>query len=147
MPLKAGNDSPRHLKGTTIFYPAEATSDSTELRRSVFWIHLRQEIYNAYIHQRSVRTDFSTRDIESYTEDTGDDMWFKKILVIAAFVSKWAFDEDANTIGWRKLCQDVDEWEDKRPSTFDPVYFRRREPREGRYFPEVCYVTDEHGMP
>lgn len=38
----------------------------------------------------------------------------------------------------------VDTWESKRPASFDPIYFRTQDPQNGRYFPEVCYVTDEH---
>ena len=138
-----GNDSTRHLKGTSIFFPAQKTSGSSELRRAIFWIHLEQEIYNACIHQRSVRTDFSLYDIESYKEDTGDDMWYHKILNVAAFVSKWAFGEDLSQNRWRELCQMVDDWEEARPPSFDPVHFRHRDPQKGKFFPEICYVTDE----
>ena len=143
MDFLAGNDSIRHIKGTSIFFPAEGTGQSSQLRRAVFWIHLDQEIYNSYIHQRSVRTDFSLRDIESYTEDEGDDMWVHKIMYIAAFVSKWAFGEDSSKSRWRELCQMVDDWQEKRPSSFDPVYFHNRDPQQKRFFPEICYVTDE----
>ena len=141
----AGNDSPRHVKGTSVFFPAEAITESSQLRRAVFWIHLEQEIYNAYSHQRSVRTDYSLRDIESYSEDDADEnMWFKKILYIAAFVSKWAFgEENSSRVQWRDLCQTLDYWEDNRPASFDPVFIRHRDPQDGRLFPEVCYITDE----
>ena len=139
----AGHDSIRHLKGTSLFFPAEERGESSQLRQAVFWIHLDQEIYNAYIHQRSVRTDFSLRDIESYTEDKGDDMWVHKILYITAFVSKWAFGEDPSQSRWRELCRMVDDWEEKRPLSFDALYFRNRNPQQGRFFAEVCYATDE----
>ena len=64
-------------------------------------------------------------------------------MYITAFVSKWAFGEDSSQNRWRELCQMVKEWQDERPSTFDPVYFRNRDPENGRFFPEICYATDE----
>lgn len=140
----AGNDLPRHLKGTSIFFPKEAFHSPSQLRKAVFWLHLRQEIYNAYLYQRSVVTDLSNCDFESENESGDDDSWFHQTLYIAALVSNWAFGEEASRARWYKLCKMLDAWESKRPTSFDPIYIRTRDPQNGRYFPEVCYVTDEH---
>ena len=140
----AGNDLPRHLKGTSIFFPAETTRSSSELRRAVFWLHLRQEIYNAYLYQRGVITDLSNCSFESENESGNDDMWFHQTLLIAAMVSKWAFGEEASHARWYELSKMVDVWESRRPTSFEPIYFRAADPPNGRYFPEVCFVTDEH---
>lgn len=140
----AGNDLPRHLKGTSIFFPAEAIYNSSPLRRAVFWLHLRQEIYNAYLYQRSVITDLSNCNFESEDESGNEDMWFHQTLYLAASVSKWAFGEETSHARWHELCKMVDVWEGRRPSSFDPIYFHARDPPTGKYFPEICYVTDEH---
>lgn len=142
--LLAGNDLPRHLKGTSIFFSAKAICNASQLRRAVFWLHLRQEIYNAFLYQRSVITDLSNGNFEFDNESESDDVWFHKTLYIAAQVSKWAFGEEASHARWDELSKMVDDWERRRPTSFDPVYFRTRDPQNGRYFPEVCYVTDEH---
>lgn len=141
--LLAGNDLPRHLKGTSIFFPTEVMSNWSQLRRAVFWLHLRQEIYNAYLYQRSVITDLSYCEIEP-DSNADDDVWFHQTLYIAALVTKWAFGEEASYAEWYGLCKMLDVWEDTRPSTFDPIYFRTRDAKTGRFFPEVCYATDEH---
>lgn len=140
----AGNDLPRHLKGASIFFPPEAMQNSSQLRRAVFWLHLRQEIYNAYLYQRSVVTDLSNCRFDTEDELGDDDMWFHQMLYIAAQVSKWAFGKEASRGGWYELCKVVDEWESGRPTSFDPIYFCTQDPLNGRYFPEVCYATDEH---
>lgn len=140
----AGNDLPRHLKGTAVFLSAKAIHNASPLRRAVFWLHLRQEIYNAYLYQRSVITDLSSCNFESENEFENDDMWFHQTLYIVALVSKWAFGEEASRARWYELCKMVDVWESRRPASFDPIYFRTRDPSNGRYFPELCYVTDEH---
>ena len=140
----AGNDLPRHLKGTSIFFHSEATYNSSQLRRAVFWLHLRQEIYNAFLYQRSVITDLNNCNFEFENESENDDMWFHQTLYIAALVSKWAFGEETSHARWYELCKMMDVWESRRPTSFDPIYFRTLDPTNGRYFPEVCYATDEH---
>ena len=139
-----GTDLPRHLKGTSIFFPAEAMCNSSRLRRAIFWVHLRQEIYNAFLYQRSVVTDLTNCDLESENEYWDDNMWFHRTLYIAAEVTKWAFGEETSHARWYELCTMLDAWETTRPSSFDPIYFRERDAENGRYFPEVCYATDEH---
>ena len=141
----AGSDSPRHLNGTSLFFPPQPYTQSSPLRQAVFWIHLSQEIYNAYSHQRSVRTDFSPHDIDSFIEDTSssEDMWYHRILHIAAHVSKWAFSDELTHLRWRELRQMISDWEHDRPASFSPIFNRERDPQARRYFPEVCYTTHE----
>ena len=139
-----GTDLPRHLKGTSVFFPAEAMCNSSRLRRAIFWVHLRQEIYNAFLYQRSVVTDLSNCEPESEDDSSDDNVWFHRTLYIAAEVTKWAFGEEASHARWNELCKMLDVWESTRPASFDSIYFRARDAENGRYFPEVCYATDEH---
>ena len=37
----------------------------------------------------------------------------------------------------------LSEWESERPASFIPVYIRSSDSLAGRYFPEVCYLTNE----
>lgn len=140
----AGNDLTRHLKGTSIFFPGAAWLNTSDLRRAVFWLHLRQEIYNAYLYQRSVDTDLSNCTFESGHESGSDDIWFHRTLYIAAEVTKWAFGGEASLSRWHELRSMLNIWETSRPATFDTIYFRARHPKGGRFFPEACYITDEH---
>lgn len=140
----AGNDLPTHLEGTSKFFPKEALCDSTRLRRAVFWLHLRQEIYNALLYQRGVITDLSNCNLDFEAESVDDDTWFHQTLYIAAEVSVWAFGDDASYARWCELTEMVEMWESRRASSFDPIYFCLQDPESGRYFPEIGYVTDEH---
>ena len=117
---------------------------STPLRGAVFWLHLRQEIYNAYLYQRSVDTDLSNCTFDSENESDDDGMWFHQTLYIAAQVTKWAFGEDISHARWYELRNMLDRWEASRPASFDPIHFRPKDPHNDRFFPEVCYITDEH---
>ena len=110
----------------------------------MFWLHLRQEVYNALLYQRSVTTDLSNCDFESGYDSGSDEMWFHQTLYIAALVSKWTFGEEVSHARWHELCNMLEVWESRRPGSFDPIYVRPRDPSNGSYFPEICYVTDEH---
>lgn len=89
-------------------------------------------------------TDLSNCNFEPDKESGDDDVWFHHTLYISAQVTKWAFGEEASHARWYELCKMVDVWESRHPTSFDPIHFRTRDPQNGRYFPEVCYVTDEH---
>ena len=133
----AGDDLPRHLKGTSMFFPNDALSNPNPLRRAVFWLHLRQELYNAYLYQRSVATDLSGYDFDVEDQSAGDDSWFHHTLYIAAQVSKWAFGDDVSYTRWCELRIMVEEWESKHPPSFNPLYYRAQDPLQGRFFPEI----------
>ena len=141
----AGIDPSRHLKGTSIFFSAATINNASPIRKAVFWLHLRQEIYNAYLQQRGVITDLSNcKFITDDDSENSDDMWFHQTLYISALVTQWAFGEKTSNARWHELCAMVETWETKRPSSFNQIYFRPRDAQKGRYFPELCYTTDEH---
>lgn len=130
---------------TSAFLPACGGRDSSELRRAVFWLYLRQEIYSACSQQRTVRAD-----LESYTFDSLDtslsvDLWLHKALWICAQTLQWAYGDEPTPARWRELCQLLEEWPNTRPSSFDPLYFKPRDPTRNLWFPEVTFATDEHG--
>ena len=137
---------PRHLKGTSIFLPKTVTGQSSQLRRAVYWLHLRQDIYNAFWCQRSIITDLSQCDFESGNESNSqsDNRWFHQTLYIAAKVLLWVYGEDASRAQWYELCKMADDWHRERPSSFEPIYFKARDLRKRRYFPQICYILDEH---
>ena len=118
--------------------------NSSPLRRAVFWVHLRQEVYNAYLYQRCVITDLSKYVFDPDADSNDDDIWFHQTLYIAAETTKWAFGEETSQARRDELHEMMDVWETRRPSSFDPIYFRSRDPGHFTFFPEIVYVTDEH---
>ena len=38
----------------------------------------------------------------------------------------------------------LERWESSRPASFDSIHFGTQDLQNGRFFPEVCYITDEH---
>ena len=142
----AAADSRRHLLATSVVLPSQGICLSSRLRRAVFWVHLRQEIYIACVEQSTVQANLDICTSESSLESSDDDAeWVHRALWICAQVLQWAFGSESTHGKWLELRKLVLDWEKRRPSGFDPVLFRPRDPIKGCWFPEICHVTDEHG--
>ncbi|CAF9925192.1 MAG: hypothetical protein ALECFALPRED_003083 [Alectoria fallacina] len=142
--IDIGGDSVRHIMATSAFLPACGGRLSSPLRRAVFWLHLRAEIYAACSHQRIVQADLENCTFESLDTSLDNDFWLHKALWICAQTLQWAYGGDPTPAKWRELCQLIEEWSDKRPSSFDPLFFKPRNPSHNLWFPEATYATDEH---
>ncbi|CAF9935383.1 hypothetical protein IMSHALPRED_010209 [Imshaugia aleurites] len=142
--IDIGNDSMRHIMATSAFLPACGGLLSSQLRRAVFWLHLRNEIYAACSHQRTVRADLDNCTFEFVDTSLDVDLWLHRALWICAQTLQWAYGDDPTPAKWRELCQLIEEWSSKRPSSFDPLFFKPRDPSHDLWFPEVTFATDEH---
>ena len=159
MAVIVGADSARHLIAISAFLPGHdghilATSAilsaygglfSSQLRQAVFWLHLRQEIYAACSQQRPIRADLDGCVFESLDTSLDNDLWLHRALWICAQTLQWAYGGDLTPTKWRELCQLIEEWPRTRPSTFDALYFKPRDPSRSLWFPEATFATDEHG--
>ena len=130
---------------TSAFLPAGGGRLSSPLRKAVFWLHLRQEIHSACSQQRTVRTDLESCTFEALDSSLDVDMWLHRALWICAQTNQWAYGDERTSAKWRELCHLIEEWSDKRPSSFDPLYFKPRNPSLSLWFPELTFATDEHG--
>ena len=53
--------------------------------------------------------------------------------------------QDAKS-GWKSLRQKVEMWEINKPKTFLPVAVNERDLEKGRWFPELWYGSEWHGL-
>ena len=140
-----GADSVRHIIATSAFLPACGGRLSSQLRKAVFWLHLRNEIYVACSHQRTVQVDLENCTFELLDTSLDMDVWYHRALWICASTLQWTYGDDPTLTKWRELCQLIEEWSNKRPSSFDPLFFKPRDPSNNLWFPEATFGTDEHG--
>ena len=129
---------------TSAFLPACGRLSSS-LRKAVFWLHLRQEIDSACSHQRTVRADLASCRFESFDTTLDVDVWLHKALWICAQTLQWAYGDEPTPAKWRDLWGLIEDWLEKRPSSFSPLFFRPRDPSQNIWFPELTFATDEHG--
>ena len=139
--LDEGADSLRHVDGTSLILPS--ISLDSPLQRAVCWAHLRQGIYVS-CSKRKPMQKLERIPLEPGFEPVGDDVWVHRTLSICARAVQWAFGEDSTASTWRELNSLITQWESKRPGSFIPIFRCDRSPGEGCYFPQICYVTDNH---
>lgn len=135
----------RHIMATSAFLPACGGHLSSQLRKAVFWLHLRIEIHSASSQQRTVRVDLESCTFEYLDTSLDVDLWLHRALWICAQTLQWAYGDEPTPAKWRVLCQLIEEWSEKRPNSFDPLFFKPRDPGLSLWFPEVTFATDEHG--
>lgn len=145
MASSAGTETLLHLEGTSSFYTHPSKDIPSPIRQAVWWIHLRQEIFSAYIKQRPVRLKLEEHKGSIFDVVEDDNAWFHQMLHIAARATQWAFGKDSPYDGWVDLKTRIESWEKNRPASFDPLFYCARHPEEGKWFPELCLATDEHG--
>ncbi|KAM0415865.1 hypothetical protein ACHAPT_013176 [Fusarium lateritium] len=130
-----------------------ATSLSS-LRYSACLIALRQEIWSVLIHRRPFRLPiFAVTDYANF-DDTmaADDYdWTNRIIIWCAHVLKYCFPGDVDvetredtrsrSQQWEALKTFQRNWDERTPPHFAPVYYKERNPAEGRYFPTIWLAS------
>ncbi|KFY97741.1 hypothetical protein V498_01893 [Pseudogymnoascus sp. VKM F-4517 (FW-2822)] len=136
------NDNERHLHGSSALVSTYPSTNST-LRRAAFYIYLRQDVYMAIVAQRLVKVELPCC---SQPPPASDSEWSNLIVLIVAKIVNFCFakDSERSSRRWSDLREVADEWNAKRPNTFDPYYYRERNIFEGRYFPDVWLSAQWH---
>ena len=139
--LEWGSDSQRHVYGTSLFL--SPTSLTSPLRKAAFWCHLRQEIYAACSKQRPILLDLDVCPVDKHFEEADGFVWVHRALWICGLVVQWSFGDNLSISSWQELVTKVARWMSHVPISFLPIYKREPDPGDGRWFPDICFATDE----
>jgi hypothetical protein len=171
---ESGTDSERHLSGISAIVESALrnpwSARRSRLQRAAFWGYFRQCIYAACVYRHPLRFDVSSSQIEmrlstpyagmmaTVEEETDWCHWITWILaevvdfcfgVKRRSFSSGSISDDGREMGmatWKALLQKVEMWELNKPKSFLPVARRERDTQKGRWFPEVSFASDWHGM-
>ena len=136
-------DQQSHLLGANTFLTAQVRSTfDGGLRQAAFWVGLRQEIYVAFVNQRSIIPELSYATIDRSLDAAPDHIWACRMVILCADVMRYCFgeeDQPASTYNW--LASSVARWSECKPASWTPVYYRV--PGEDEVFPEIWYVGDD----
>lgn len=134
------SDQQSHLLGANTFITAQIRSTfEGGLRQAAFWVGLRQEIYVAFVNQRSIIPELSYCNIDRTLEAAPDHVWACRIVVLCADVIRFCFgDGDQSTPTYNWLATSVAQWHECKPPSWTPIYYRM--PEEDEIFPQIWYV-------
>ncbi|XRM47946.1 hypothetical protein ABZX51_010896 [Aspergillus tubingensis] len=142
------------IRGLQVFLEAQArptlslTGDratSWGLRQSAFWVGVRQEFHMAFTQQRPFRIPLGILDLYPAPRATsGDHEWVNALLILAAHVIQFCFDEGAarSVSAYKRLVERRDEWVRMCPGSFEAVY--SDDGGDGGGFPNRWYLDGCH---
>lgn len=114
----------------------------TGLMEAAFWVHQRQDVYNAILNQRLPRTDLLWSGLDRSVSPAPENVWAKRATCLNADVVEFCFAVDSSIKRYRKVMRDLDAWYTHKPETFEPVYFIPADLARGRFFPKICMLSD-----
>ncbi|GLB18175.1 hypothetical protein AtubIFM61612_008066 [Aspergillus tubingensis] len=142
------------IRGLQVFLEAQARptlsltgggSTSWGLRQSAFWVGVRQEFHMAFTQQRPFRIPLGILDLYPAPRATsGDHEWVNALLILAAHVIQFCFDEGAarSVSAYKRLVERRDEWARMCPGSFEAVY--SDDGGDGGGFPNRWYLDGCH---
>jgi len=166
MPLalsSTGSDDEQHLAGYSAIIRSSwgnryVNPSALTFREAVFWVYVRQCLYNATINQQPPDIDFSlqlhptpgeTRDAHPLARLRLETAWANQMTWNVACVVNFCFDgensqnEKAHKMRrWQELCDLLQTWMHERPDTFDPI-FEDLASHQGS-FPRILFTADWH---
>ncbi|OOO04606.1 hypothetical protein OAory_01109430 [Aspergillus oryzae] len=140
-------DNQFHLTGTTrILNTVSSFGSSGGLGEAAAWLCLREDIYISLISQRPLRTElhrFSNSDV-FHRED--DFAWASRMVFLLAKVLKYAFNYDrtVNPSRLEDIGKEIENWNARKPSTFQPIQYVPRSNEVHRKFPGVWMLLPVH---
>ncbi|KAJ8129026.1 hypothetical protein O1611_g4605 [Lasiodiplodia mahajangana] len=135
-------DPQSHLTGTRALLAArDRTRQLSKLWTAVFWVALRQEIFMALTHSRSVHPDLLIEDIVSLGGAPGCDCdYANRVIFQAALCVQYCFGEkEQQVFTWEELNDSLDRWYASRPWQFYPM---STDEDEDEFLPEPRFLSD-----
>lgn len=138
--------------------PFELDPSSPTLSQAAFWVFVRQVLYNACVNQQSPNLDFNLTVLPPPSPDNfvikieTETAWANTMTWNCARVIGFCFGDTASLPGsearerrWLEMSKAVQDWQDSRPSTFEPIYWSEPDHSGDNPFPEIWFTSDWHG--
>jgi hypothetical protein len=144
-----GSDPQGHLFGTqAIIRAAEqsyAATSGPDWRQAIYWAAFRQELWISLMTQKAFKLHIFPADRS--LEPATDAMWATRTIAHLGDVSNFVFGEDRNSIArYNQLMDENKAWNQCRPDSFDPYFYRHKNPSSGNNFPDIRLHRKEHVM-
>jgi hypothetical protein len=153
----AGTSSILHASQNTRFVDPSAST----FREAVFWVYVRQCLYNAVIRQQPLDIDFSLQlrpapcsiqHLHHLAWLSLETAWSNQILWNTAYVANFCFsgtgtqsESTPRLRQWQELWEIIQIWHNSRPKSFDPIWWGPS--TDGSVFPDIWFTADCHGKP
>jgi hypothetical protein len=139
-------DGAGHLIGAHAFISAqEISAVSGGLRLAAFWVGLRQEIYVAFVNQRSIMFPLQHCNVDRSFGAADEGTWANRIIIHCAETIQWCFglrEHERSTARFGELLTYAGNWLKSIPPCYTPIYHRNADADSHAVFPVVMYLSD-----
>ncbi|PMD35790.1 hypothetical protein L207DRAFT_94577 [Hyaloscypha variabilis F] len=135
------SDLQGHMLGIQVFVGArDPYAIRGGLSEAAYWVGLRQEIYVATVKQKSVKINLDQCLVDRSVEPASDFEWANRAVVHYADVLNCCFGPEGVAFSrWMELKEYSEKWQEMKPSSFTPIFYRDADTRKGEVFPEIWY--------
>lgn len=137
--------------GHTILQAGDGT---ISLRRAVFAVALRQELFTSFMKQRSLHFQLSHYESFRDLSPAQDAVWAHRAVVFCADVFEYCYgSRSASEIyhfhhsgieRWQRLQRYERQFSISLPPSFEPIHCRLADPSCGEVFPEIWHLNTYH---
>ncbi|KAF7595092.1 hypothetical protein BBP40_007296 [Aspergillus hancockii] len=142
------DDKQFHLTGTTrILNTVSSFGSSGGLGEAAAWLCLREDIYISLTSQQPLQTDFHSFSSSDVFLREDDFAWASRMVFLLAKLLKYAFNYNhtADPAMLEGIREEIENWNIRKPRTFEPIHYIPRNSELHRIFPEVWMLLPVHG--
>ncbi|KAI4947311.1 hypothetical protein J4E91_006663 [Alternaria rosae] len=125
----AGTQGQSHLSTFELFYGPEGWvfDMSSPVVQAALALHVHTEVSQALLNQPSLRIDYENFILPALVSPVDEVSWSNRILWLSARILQWAQRGVRTMAEWQYLRSLVDEWERRRPASFDAFFYQEEE--------------------
>ncbi|KAK1918156.1 hypothetical protein P3342_000876 [Pyrenophora teres f. teres] len=117
---------------------------SSPVVQACLMVHVHAEVGEALLNPARLRIDYESFILPALVSPSDDVSWGNRIVWLSARILQWADRGSHTPDEWWYLCRLVDEWEERRPPSFDAFFYQMEDPGTVRYFPELWFTSAGH---
>ncbi|KAI1673559.1 hypothetical protein L13192_00306 [Pyrenophora tritici-repentis] len=107
-------------------------------------VHVHAEVGEALLNPGRLRINYESFILPALVSPSDDVSWGNRIVWLSARILQWAEQGSHTPDEWWYLCSLVDEWEERRPPSFEAFFYQMEDPGAIRYFPELWFSSAGH---
>lgn len=142
----AGTRGQMHLSTYELFHGPEGwlLDVSRPVVQACLMIHVHAELCQVLLDRPSLQINYRNYIPPALVVPEDDASWGNQILWITARIMQWTTSPIRTSHERQYLSDLVDEWESKRPATFEAILYNQASHDTG-YFPELWFSDPRHG--
>jgi hypothetical protein len=117
------------------------------LGEAAAWLCLREDIYISLTSQQPLRTDLQSFSNSNVFFREDDFAWASRIVFLLAKALKNVFNPNrtADPALLEGIGEEIENWNNRKPRTFEPIQYKPRTRELNRRFPGVWMLLPVHG--